>query len=97
LLAWFLGLLAAINLTRYAAQVKGVLYRQALRYLVLGVLSVVIFAVIVQVLSLASRFFLGFDLARLLFTVYVLLALYGLGFWFVNLGARNLARIENAP
>lgn len=94
LLGWFLGLLAALNISRYAHLVKGTLYRQALRYLVLGILSVIVFAVVTQVLALASRFVVGFDLVRLLFTVYVLLALYGLGFWFVRLGAHRLARIE---
>ncbi|HSX01188.1 MAG TPA: hypothetical protein VLF67_03005, partial [Candidatus Saccharimonas sp.] len=94
LLGWFLGLLGAINISRYARQVRGTLYRQALGYLVVGIMGVIGFAVTVQILTLATRFLLGFSLPRLLFTIYILLVLYGLGFWLVRLGARKLTRIE---
>lgn len=96
LIAWFLGLLAAVNITKYAHTVKGVLYRQALRDLVYGVTGVIVFGMALQLLSFAARFLGNLGLGPLLGVVYVLVALYGVGFYFVRRGAKRLARLEEA-
>ncbi len=93
-LAWFMGLLAAMNIARYSRNVKGIIYRQALRRLVWGLVTVVSFAALIQALSLISRIFSSATLPSLLTIIYGLLVLYGLGFWLVRSGAKKLTQIE---
>lgn len=96
IVAWFLGMLACINITKYAAGVKGQLYRKALSDLVWGIWSVIGFAVAIQAITFAGRFLSSLSLGAILLIVYALLALYGVGFLFVRAGAHKLARIEVA-
>jgi hypothetical protein len=94
LAAWFIGLVAAINITKYAHVVKGVIYRQALRDLARGVLTVIAFSIVIQLISFGARYFASYKLSTVLGIVYLLILLYGLGFVFVRSGARKLALIE---
>ncbi|MDB5178278.1 MAG: hypothetical protein JWN01_221 [Patescibacteria group bacterium] len=94
LAAWFMGLLASINIVKYSRQVKGVLYRHALANLVRGIWGIVAFAVTLQVLTFATRFLLGLSLASILILIYVLLILYAMGFVFIRSSAKKLTRIE---
>ncbi len=96
LIAWFLGILAAINLSKYAMVVKGVLYRKALSDLVKGIWSVVVFSIVVQVLTLLSRALALLTLGPVLALVYLIVLLYALGFVFIRAGAIKLSRIEVA-
>jgi hypothetical protein len=96
LIAWFLGILAIINITKYARHVKGVLYRQALRNLVVGISGIIAFAVVVQVISLAAKYLADLKLGPILAIVYLLLLLYGAGFLLVRSGAKKLGRLEGA-
>ncbi len=93
-LAWFIGLLASINILNYTRHVKGLIYRQALRRLVWGILSVILFAAVLQLLTILSKIFSSLSLGPLLLIVYVLIVLYGMGFILVHLGAKKLTRIE---
>lgn len=94
--AWFMGLLAALNMVRYARRVKGVIYRQALRDLAVGVTVAVVFVALAQLLVLGNRFLTQFTLGALLLVVYCLLAIMAMGFWYIRSGARKLTRIEVA-
>jgi hypothetical protein len=94
LVAWFLGILAGINLAKYAANVKGVLYKKALRKVVIGIWGVVVFSVILQALTLSSRFFVSWHLASLVLLVYALMLFYSFGFVYINKGAKKLSKIE---
>lgn len=94
LFAWFAGIFASINVAKYARHTKGVIYRQVFRDLVRGILVAVAFGILVQILTLGSRFITQLNLPGLLAVVYALLVLYGLGFWFIRRGARRLTQIE---
>lgn len=94
--AWLMGLLASVNIAKYAKRVNGIIYRAALQDLVRGIVAVVAFGILLQLLTLASRFLVGLSLAPLLLIIYTLLAFYGLGFWFVRSGAKKLTRMEVA-
>jgi hypothetical protein len=96
LVAWFLGVLAVVNITKYAQHVKGLLYRQALRDLVVGICGVIAFAVVIQLISLAAKYLAELKLGPVLAIVYFILLLYGIGFLFVRSGAKKLVRIEHA-
>jgi hypothetical protein len=93
-LAWFLGILAMINIRKYATTVKGILYRQALRNLAYGIGVIIAFTMLHQILVFSSRFLLNLNLLVILLIIYLLLGLYAVGFVLVRRGAHNLMRIE---
>lgn len=94
LAGWFMGIISCINIMKFSAQVKGKLYRQALRNLVLGLWVVIVLSMLIQILTFASRYLAGMSLAGVLLVLYTLLLLYGLGFLFVREGAKKLAQLE---
>jgi hypothetical protein len=94
--AWFMGLLAALNIVRFARRVKGVIYRQALRDLAAGIAVVVALVALLQLVVLSNRFLIQLSLGALLLLVYGLLAIMAVGFWYVRSGARKLMKIEVA-
>jgi hypothetical protein len=94
IIAWFLGVLACINIAKYSQKVGGVIYRQALRDMVIGIWLVIILAVSIQLLTFASKFVLGLAIMPLLVIVYLLLFIYGAGFMYIRSGARKLISIE---
>jgi hypothetical protein len=92
--AWFMGLLAALNIAKYARHVKGIIYRQALGNLTWGVAAAVSMVALVQCLTLTNRFLTQLKLGTLLLVIYGLLIICAVGFWFVRRGAQKLLRIE---
>jgi hypothetical protein len=92
--SWFMGILAIINISKYARQVKGNLYRQALESLVRGIAGVVFFIMVYQIIVFAARYLTEISLGMTLLIVYIILLLYGLGFLFIRTGAKKLMRIE---
>jgi len=94
LAAWFAGLLAGINIIKYARTVKGSIYRRVLQDVARGILCVVLFQILIQVISLTSRFLTQWNLTGLLLLTYSLLILYGLGFWFIHHGTNKLTQLE---
>jgi len=97
LAGWFMGIITCINISRFAGQVKGKLYRQALHNLVRGLWTVIILSMAIQIITFASRYLAGMSLAGVLLLLYALLVLYALGFLFVREGAKKLAQLEIIP
>lgn len=93
-LVWVTATAALVNLRAYAHEVKGVVYRQAIQRLVLGLTLVVSFAIALGILSSLSSLFVGASLKFILVFVYVILILYAAGFMVIASGARRLNRIE---
>ena len=50
--------------------------------------------VILQALTLSSRFFVSWHLASLVLLVYALMLFYSFGFVYINKGAKKLSKIE---
>lgn len=94
LATWFMGILATVNIIKYATFVKGFIYKLALRRLVWGIWSVLFFAVVLQGLIMMAPFLNSLGLGVLLLIIYAILILYGLGFMLIRSGARKLTRIE---
>jgi len=94
ILPWFMSLLAGLNIGRYAATVKGPIYRQALRRLVWGLVALTALSITLQVLTLAAIVVSGLSLTLTLLLVYILLLFYGWAFWLVQAGARQLTQLE---
>ncbi len=91
---WFIGLLAAYEITLFSQHTEGVLYRQALRLLVVG-LAVIIAS------SIALQYMTGIQprVGRLMFGYHLVLAsvfrlVGGSGFILLAIGATKLKKIE---
>lgn len=83
------------RLVDYYRSSTGAIYKQAATYLIVGCLSVMGGADLLQaLLSLGSTRLLGLGLGALLLIVYAFLAFKTFGFFYLALGARKLATIE---
>jgi hypothetical protein len=94
IVVWLFGLLAIANIFAYIKNVKGAIYRSALRYLAMGIVAVLIFTILLQVTVLFGTALSKLQLGPLLLLVYLILILYGSGFVLIAKGARSLTRIE---
>ena len=64
------------------------------RIVALGTLFVTAFSMLVQIIGQVGSYFSGASLQKLLFVVYGLVLLVGVGYWFIALGVRKLKKIE---
>ena len=94
LYAWFMGLLAAYEISLYSKKSKGIFYRQALHLLSLGVVIVILASIMIQYLSSISPRLSHLRLNSYLIIIYLLLIVYSLGYILIALGAKKLKRIE---
>lgn len=92
LITWLLGLLACVNLGKYAHQVSGVIYKQLFRDLQRGVVVVFVSTFLAQVLI--STLTTDDDMSIVLLTVYAVLLLCLWGFYLVYRGTKQLERLE---
>ena len=94
LYTWFRGVQAAYFITVYQHNVRGSLYRRSLAFLSSGVLVVIVLNVLIQLITTLSSRLYRLHLTPLLIIVYVLIALYAVGFGLIASGAKKLKRIE---
>jgi len=93
--SWFLGLLAAFDITIHAKVTHGVLYRRSLNELAGGLICLIISSIIMQYLNSAFAAKVGaFSINAVLLIDYFLL--FGMAFGYVLMinGVRGLQRIE---
>lgn len=93
-LIWATATAAIVNLRVVASGVKGIIYQQAMKRLVLGLTLVVSFALALGVLSSLSGLFVGASLQFILVFIYLILIGYAAGFVVIASAARKLSRIE---
>jgi hypothetical protein len=94
LISWWLGIKACLNIWSYQRDVKGLIYRQSLMRLVVGVLVAVSFSVILQLLVASSTLIAKAGLGSILIILYLLILLYALSYLIIASGARRLDAIE---
>ena len=94
LLVWGLGAISVLNIATYISNVKGAIYRSALRYLASGLMTVITFAIALQMLTFANSAVLKLSFGAIVALVYLILIVYALGFVLLAMGARRLVRIE---
>jgi hypothetical protein len=94
LYAWFSGLLAAYEISLLSQHTNGLLYRQALHLLSLGLLTIIVSSVAIQYLnSLHPEIgLLSLDYRMVLSTLFRVVS--GAGFLLLALGAMRLKKIE---
>jgi hypothetical protein len=94
LYAWFVGLLAAYEIALYSKQVSGVLYRQALRLLAGGLITVILALICLQYMSAVQLLSGGLviDYRILLLWLFRIISIGG--FVMMAIGAFRLRKIE---
>lgn len=92
--AWSIGFRAAFQLYDYQRSVKGVVYKEALRNVSIGVGVLIVISILIQLLGTMSGQLNRLNLSPLLTMVYFLLILYGIGYGLVARGAKRLEKIE---
>jgi hypothetical protein len=93
LIGWGLGLMAAVNINFYQRHIKGTIYRKALSRLVLGILTVILLYIAVELLVSVSTFIASAGLASILVFLYGLILIYGIGFLLIASGAKKMGKI----
>lgn len=94
--AWFLGLLAIVELYRYGRKAPGIVYRTAWKRLAVGLGLIIATNILLQYLSTLTSWTKGLSLGGLLLLLYVLLILLASSFIVVALSTKKLIRIEEA-
>ena len=94
LFAWYKGGLAVYQLYLYRKHASGHLYRHMFKNLVAGLAAITVTAILIQVVSSVSVGLTKLNFTPLLILVYVLIALYAVGYGLLARGARQLKKIE---
>lgn len=93
---WCTGIWAAIQMHRYQLGVKGVIYKRAIDYLAKGIAVIILIFILLQFITTLSGLLNRLDLTPLLAVVYLLVALYAVGFGLIARGAKKLKLLEEA-
>jgi hypothetical protein len=94
LYAWFVGILSALEINTYSKRVRGLLYRQPLRLLVIGLTIVIVSSIVVQFLGTAVPTTGHIVLDYHLTFRFLLRAASGVGFLLITFGVLRLKKIE---
>lgn len=94
LFAWFMGLLATLELTMYATKIHGLLYKRSLNMLASGIAMVIVSSIFIQYITVIFAYKGNFTLGILLVLIYILLIGEAIGFVLISTGSKRLKRIE---
>jgi hypothetical protein len=94
LYAWFVGFLAAFEISMISRNMKGLLYRQALQLVSRGLVTIVFSSIALQFFRITVPTTGKISLGVLLLIIYLLVFIIGLGYATLTLGARKLKKIE---
>ncbi len=94
LYTWYRGAMAAYYISRYQRNVKGQLYRDSLRFLSSGIFAVILLNIFIQLITTLSGRLYRLQLTPILLVVYLLIAMYAVGFGLIAAGAKRMKRIE---
>lgn len=91
---WTFGLHAAVNIRAYLRGIGGTVYKQALWALVWGLVSVIVFSILLALLTALGPFLQNAGLGKVLGVVYLIVIAYAAGYVVIAYGARKLTKIE---
>lgn len=94
LIIWYTGLMAGVCVWLYQAHAKGIIYRQSLSRLSIGLFAIIGTSILIQLITVVSASLNSLGLAGVLALLYLLILIYAIGHVLVALGARKLERIE---
>lgn len=92
---WYLGIQSAYNIYLYQQRVKGILYKQALRFIASGIVGVVAASMLVRFIASQTTYLSSIGLRAVLLLIYMLLISVSIGYIFIASGARRLHKMEN--
>lgn len=91
---WYWGFMSVFSLRKYQQQVKGLVYRQGLRWLYWGIAVVIVASIILQFGAAQTIRVSRFQLQPVLVSTYVFLGVLAAGFGLIMAGAKKLKKIE---
>lgn len=91
---WHKGALAAYRLYIYKQKVKGVVYKNSFSDLLMGLGTIVVLSISLQIMLTLSERLNRLHLTPLLIIIYILVATYAVGYGLVARGAQQLKKIE---
>lgn len=94
LYAWFVGLLAAYEITLFSKQTRGVLYRQSLRFLVAGLVTIIVSSIALQYMNSVQPRVGHLVISYRLVLESMFRVVGGCGFLLLAAGAARLKKIE---
>jgi hypothetical protein len=92
--AWFMGLLAVLDLDAYSSKVKGLLYQKALKGLSAGILVVILAAIVLQYVNTVNPQRGHLVLGAVLVIRYIVYICMAAGFGLIGSSAKKLQQIE---
>lgn len=92
--AWACGVFAFVAIRTYQKNVDGVLYRKALQKLNFGILYIISVSALMQFSNAAVTTYFSWQLGSLAALVQVLVIAIGVGFVYVAVGSKDLAKLE---
>lgn len=96
IVSWACGLFAVVAIWTYQQDIGGVLYKKALKKLNTGLLVIILLAILLQFLTAAVLAIYAWQLGPLVTLIQLIVFAVGVGFIYVALGAKGLARLESA-
>lgn len=91
---WYMGFVSVFSLLRYRNGVKGLLYKQGLRWLYAGISVVIATSVLLQFGGAQTIRVSRFEVQPILISSYIFLIILAVGFGCIVAGAKRLKRIE---
>jgi len=91
---WYRGIMAVYYLSFYKDHVRGHVYKQAFGYLSQGLAAVILLAICIQFLAVLTPQLQRLNFTPILIILYILVAMYALGYGMIAVGAKKLKRIE---
>jgi hypothetical protein len=96
LIMWYLGFSAVASMISYRREVKGEIYKIALRLVAFGIAGIVCVVIVLRVVQSLSSAINALSLVLLLVLVYSLLAIMAIAYAVLAKGAERLQKIEES-
>jgi hypothetical protein len=94
LYVWYRGIYAAYQIYEYQSNIRGLIYKSALKYLAGGVAVVILSSIATRILTTVSTRLTQLSLTPILFILYALIVIDAAGFVLIAIGANKLKQIE---
>lgn len=95
LFMWLIGLVAVCEIYLYQRRVKGIFYRRSLRLLSIGLATVVLVSILIQVLTLVAADIQHLSLRWVLAIAYSLILVLGGGFVIIAKGVQRFRKLDD--
>lgn len=95
LFGWYMGIMTAVFMSEYGLYVRGIIYKNALKFVVWGLTLIVSSNIVIRILSTFEVDLEGRSLFFIVISINSVLTLLMIGYGFVAYGAKKLKKIED--